>query len=445
MIITPTGTPVDVERRGAMMGSWPNGYGLTDPAAIPPPGLGSQQRAGVPVTVHTALQVDSVMTSLRVLSNMIIKLGDPRAYTEELNADNLPYRQWCAEQPQILTKTWAPGVFQFDGQARTVVSLALFSEAWWYTLEFDRMQRPTALEVLNPAIVETKPDGTIWYGTGSSKVQLDRTRVTHIPFMALPGGQRGLSSIEYEGVAYALALAAMEYGARWFGQGASPSFILSTEQKLGTDEVRRIAEKFMVEHSGLQAAHLPLVVDSGLKVEKVQSTPDQAQFLGTLEYARRVIAAYFGLPSHLVGGAKADSTWGGTVEQQAIQMVATTLSGYTVRLNEAYSSLLPNQPQNIKAALDESAWQATDAKTLGTFGLQMRTAGAITSNELRQRYLFLPPHADGNELLMPLNSNASKAMGAAFADEVDNLEDDIDLDPQTLIGLTKTATSSATA
>jgi HK97 family phage portal protein len=413
MIITPSGVTRHVERRSVLSSMY--GAAMTDPAAIPPPGMHSQRRAGVPVTMHTALQVDAVMTSLRVISNAVIKLGDARAYTEALDDDNMPYREWLPDQPKILSETWGPKVFQYDGVSRTVFSLGLFSEAFWYVIEWDDMARPGVLEVLNPAIIEFKRDGTIWYGTGRDKVELNPERLINIPFLAMPGAQRGLNAIEYAGVSFALALAAMEYGQRWFAQGASPSYILSTEQKLGPDEITRIAEKFLVEHSGLQAAHLPLVVDSGLKVEKTQSTPDEAQYLKTLEYARRVIAAYFGLPSHLVGGAAADTTWGGTVEQQALQMTAFTISGYTVRLEQAYGSLLAT---GHKAALDTSVLELRDATSLAKFIQMVRLTGVETPNEIRVGKLRKRPRPGGAELLTPLNSNTSTPVGEVDAEEI---------------------------
>ena len=405
-----------------MMAGWPNGWGWNDPAAIPPPGLYNQQRAGVPVTVHTALQIDSVYTSLRVLSNAVIKLGRARAYTEALDADNRPYRQWLAQQPPILTQTFGPSVFQFDGTARTVVSMGLYGEGFWYVLERDRLQYATCVEVLNPALVDIKRDGSIWYGTGTSKMELDWANVVHIPFLSMPGAQRGLNSIEYAGVSYALALAAMEYGQRWFAQGASPSYLLSTDQKLGQEEVKRIAQKFLIEHSGLQAAHLPLVVDSGLKVDKIQSTPDEAQYLNTLEYARRVVAAFFGLPTHLVGGtADGGNVWGGTVEQQSIQMVAFTLSGYTVRLDEAYSRLLPD---GEFAALDDEKLIVSDAASMAKLIQMLRLTGVETPNEIRVGKFRKRPLEGGDDLLTPLNSNTSPAVGAVFAEEV---ADDLDV------------------
>lgn len=427
MIITKTGRAVRPagETRASMMASWPNGYGWNDPAAIPPPGMYNQQRAGVPVTLHTALQIDTVFTALRVLTNSIIKMGNPRAFTWGYHTDNRPFRQWVQPQPQLLTSTFG-GMFQFDGMTRTVASMALFGEAFWFILARDDMEYPTALEVLNPAILEIKRNHATglreyWYGTGSSKTQLDVEDVVHIPFLSMPGAQRGLNSIEYAGVSFALALAAMEYGQRWFAQGASPSYLLSTEQKLGQEEVRRIAEKFLIEHSGLQAAHLPLVVDSGLKVDKIQSTPDEAQYIGTLEYARSCIAAYFGLPSHLVGGdSDKGNVWGKTVQEQGFQLVDFTLSGYVVRLDEAYSSLLP---AGEFACLDDKAILRADAAGRAQEILAGRTAGSDTVNDIRLARKE-PPVPGGDDPFMPLNSNTSMPVAQVMADDLAKSEGD---------------------
>ena len=410
------------ESRSGMLGSWPNGYGLNDPAAIPPPGMYSMQRAGVPVTPHTSLQVDVVHTALRVISNGFIKMGDPRGYKIGYDSENRQYREWLRPNPAILTSTFGQ-MFQYDGRRRTVVSMALYGEAFWYTLTRDYLGFPSALEVLNPLFVtvnlnkETKKT-EYFYGSGQNKVQIPSEDITHIPFMAVPGGRRGLSSIEYAGVQYALALAAMEYGQRWFAQGASPSFILSTEQKLGKDQVERIAQKFLIDHSGLQSSHLPLVVDSGLKVDKVSSTPDEAQYLQTLEYSRMCLASWFGLPSHLVGGA-ADkgNVWGKTVEEQGFQMVDYTFSGYTVPIEEALSSLLP---RGQYAAFDESKIMRANAADKAAWLTAVRSTAVETQNEYRVESLKKKPLPGGDTLGAPLNSNVSPGATAAGAQAEDN-------------------------
>jgi HK97 family phage portal protein len=379
------------------------------------------QRAGVPVTVHTTLQIDSVYTACRVLTNAIIKMGNMRGYTKTLDKDNVPYRQWMETPPPLLENTWG-GMFQFDGMTRTIMSMALFGEAFWYTLTRDRLMNPSALEVLHPAFMEVKKvkqdDGTsvinYIYGSGANKKTLDPGSVTHIPFMALPGATRALNTIQYGGVAFALALAALEYGQRWFAQGASPSFLLSTDQKLGKEEVERIADKFMIEHSGLQAAHIPLVVDSGMKVEKISSTPDEAQYLQTLQYARMVIAAWFGLPSHLVGGtADKGNVWGKSIQEQGIQLIDFTLSGYITRIEEAMSSLLPTKQY---AAFNTASIQRASYTDLAAYLTAVRTTTLMTPNELRSSALEMGPSEDpvGDQLAAPLASNAPPgAPGAA--------------------------------
>jgi HK97 family phage portal protein len=395
------------EERGSLSGS-PNGWGMSDPAAIPPPGMYSMQRAGVPVTAHTSMQVDVVFTALRVIRNAIIKMGDPRAYRVQVDPVNGPYRVWLNPQPNVLSNTWSSG-FQYDGMGRTVISMALFGEAFWLTLARDYLGFPTAIEVLHPAFVDIKHDTTgmpvYWYGSGVNKVKLDPDDLTHIPGMSLPGAARSLNPVEYAGVSFALALAAMEFGQRWFSQGASPSFLLTTETKLGQEEVDRIAERFLIEHSGLQAAHLPLILDSGMKAQKISSTPDEAQFINTLEYARMCISAWFGIPSHLTGGTSdKGNVWGKTVAEQGIQMVDFTFSGYIIPLEQAFSSLLA---RGQGAAFNERMIQKASGADAAAELMAQRTTAVITPNEYRVGTLHRPPLPGGDVLSAPLASNVS--------------------------------------
>lgn len=406
--------------------SWPSGWGWIDPAAIPPPGLYNSMRAGVPVTLHTSLQIDSVFTAMRVLSNAIVNMGVPRAFTWALDRTNVPYRKWLDEQPPILSDTWGGRMFQFDGTTRTVMSLGIMQEAFWFVLERDELGYPSALEVLNPAFMEVKPDkqnpGRVIYryGAESDRVTLVNEDVVHIPFMAFPGALRALNGVEYGGVAFALALAAMEFGEKFFAQGASPSFVLSTDQKLGRDEIRRLAERFQIQHAGLDNAHTPLFLDSGLSVQKIQSTPDEAQFLQTLDYARSVIAAWFGLPPHLIGGSNdRGNVWGRTVAEQGQQMVNFTLSGYTTRLCEAFASLLPAP---IHVAMDEEAIQRADPENMAKLIISKRQAGVETQNEIRVGMLRKPPIDGADDLNAPLTSNTSPPVGQVMADELAKAE-----------------------
>jgi HK97 family phage portal protein len=385
------------------------GFGWMDPAAIPPHGFDQMSRAGVVVTSKSLLQIDCVFTCLRIISNNVIKLGDARSYTEKLSDDNIPYRVWDAKQPEILTDTWGKRMMQCTGLDRTVWSMALFGECFWLTLARDRLQYPLALDVLHPAFMEVKADKSgnpeYIYGTGQNKKTLDPEDVTHIPLKSLPQARRALSPVDHVGVGAALAMAAYEFGSTWFSQGASPSYLLSTDAKLGQEEVERIAQKFMIEHSGLSAAHLPLVLDNGLKADKMMSNPDEAQYTTTLEYARSVIFSWFGCEfANSNALLRVSPPPPGSMQEESMRFLQHTLSGYLVPLEEAYSGLLPKAR---KAAFDEGKLARPNAAALAEEIMALRQTQVGSINDVRTRKLGWAPVEGGDDVVAPLASNVA--------------------------------------
>lgn len=295
-----TRTAGGIEQRN-LAGMNPSGYAYLDPSAIPPHGYDHLQRAGVLITPHTLLQADVVYTALRIISNNIITMRNLRAFKWGFDANSgHTYKKFLSNQPAILTNTFGGGnlgglagtMMQCTGMDRTIWSMALFNEAFWYVLTRDKLERPETIEVLHPAFMEVKVEESqvkFLYGSGADRKELNPWNVIQIPMKSLPAARRALAPTDYASIAGGLALAAYEFGSSWFSQGAAPSFILSTDQKLGQDEVDRIAQKFLIEHSGLQQAHLPLVLDSGIKADKIMSSPDEAQFLQSLDLAEPIL------------------------------------------------------------------------------------------------------------------------------------------------------------
>lgn len=429
-----------VETRASVGGSWSNGYNYMDFSAVPPPGLGDMQRAGVLVTPHTLLQLDVVFTSLRLITTAILRTGNLRAYEEKLDKDNIPYRKYLKKQPSLLTATFlgANGkVYQYDGRRKTLMSMALYGEAFWYILARSKPEAyASAIEVLHPAFMEVKVaspqdvaagrasnrgESMYIYGAANDKKLLDPGDVVHIPFMSLPQGRRGLSTVEYAGISGALALAAYEFGSTWFSQGASPSFLLTTDQKLGQVEMERIADKFVVQHAGLSNAHAPLVLDSGIKADKVMVSPDEAQFLQTLQYARSVVAAWFGtdelIPDALLRQTPAPAH---TAQEKMQRFTTLTLSGYTTPLEEVHSDLLPGEQ---KAAVEEHKLLTPDPQFLAQEIETLRQTQTATPNEIRVRKLGWGPSSDSaaDELIVPLASNTAPSQtGNGNASEPDD-------------------------
>jgi HK97 family phage portal protein len=311
----------------------------------------------------------------------------------------------------VLSETFGGTVFQYDGRRKTIMSMALLGEAFWYVLDRDKLAYPEIVEVLHPAYLEIKKNSAgkveFWYGSGVDRVQLDPDNLIHIPFMSMPQAMRSLNPVQYVATSGALALAAYQFGSSWFSQGSAPSFLLQTDQKLGQPETERIASKFIVEHSGLQSAHLPIVLDSGLKATKVMASPDEAQYLQTLEYARNVVASWFGT-DELIPNALQRQTppTAHTAQERMQRFVTLTLNGYTVPLEEVYSSLLPKEE---RAAFDESQLLKPDPQFQAERVEKLRMAQVGTVNDLRTRELGWPPIEEeaADQAIQPLASNVA--------------------------------------
>lgn len=414
---------VTVETRASGIG----GYGWQDPSAIPPHGFDQLQRAGVLVTPETMLQVDVIFTALRIISNNVIRLGNMYAYTEG-QWENIPYRNRLGKQPEILTDMWGGDMLPCTGIDRTVWSMGLFNEAYWITLLRDNRGKPIVLDVLHPAFMEVKQDdnGTrhYWYGSGSNKKELDPDDVSWIPHKSLPQARRALSPVKYAGVASSLAMAAYEFGASWFSQGAAPSYILSTDAKLGQEEVTRIAQRFVIDHSGLGNSHLPLVLDNGLKADKAMSTPDEAQYLQTLEYSRSVISSWFGLPMEWLGNALQRQTPPPPHSRQetTTTFIQNTLSGYTIPIEQTVSRYLPDGQQ---AGWDESALSKPDAQFQAMKITALRQSQVMSVNDVRVRELHIPPSDDpaADAAMAPLASNVSPEQTSSAGSEPDDTKE----------------------
>jgi len=412
-------TSAQVETRGLQTGYPFTGYNYADPSAIPPPGMYHLQRAGVMVNAHSLLQVDVVYTALRIISNNILRMGNLRAYTLGYDKGNWPYKQYLRDQPDILTNTFgganlggtAGTVMQCTGMDRTIWSMGLFGEAFWYILRDSDFLDPLAVDILHPAFMEVKREKgktTYIYGSGQNKQELDPANVVQIPLKSLPGAARGLSPTDYMGVVGALAIAAYEFGSSWFSQGQAPDFILSTEQKLGQEEVERIVDKFMIRHAGLNAAHTPVMLDSGVKAEKVMASPDEAQYLNTLEYSRQCIGSWLGLPPSKMPNAlqRQPSAGPHTRQEEMMTFQVDTLGGYTIPLAEVHSAFLP---KDTFACFNEHAVNMPDAQFMAQLIQALRITQAGSINDARVRELGWEPVEDdrADDPIQPLASNVA--------------------------------------
>jgi hypothetical protein len=108
--------------------------------------------------------------------------------------------------------------------------------------------------------------------------------------------------------------------------------------------------------------------------------PEEAQFVETMKMTTNQIAAVYGIPPEMIGGESGSSMTYANVEQQQINFVMFTLRPWLVRLETAFSALLPDR-QYVK--FNSDALIRADLKTRWEVNQIRVNLGAASLDEIR--------------------------------------------------------------
>lgn len=164
--------------------------------------------------------------------------------------------------------------------------------------------------------------------TNGEQVILPFENVLHIPGFGFDGIV-GYNPVILAKEALGLSLATEEFGANFFGQGATPSGIVEYPGKLKEEAYQRYKKDVRTAHEGLGQAHRLMILEEGLKYHQVTIPPEAAQFLETRKFQVAEIARLFRVPPHML--AEMDKATFSNIEQQSIDFVVNTLRSWLVR------------------------------------------------------------------------------------------------------------------
>jgi HK97 family phage portal protein len=174
-----------------------------------------------------------------------------------------------------------------------------------------------------------------------------------------PGALEGVDPITAAREAIGLGLAAQTYGSKFFAQGATPSGVIETPGVVTMDQARELAQQWRQAHGGLNKANLPAVLTGGARYSPISITPEQAQFLETRRYTDEQVYKLFGL-THPFSPTTGPTITYANVEQLGTDVTRFTLMPWLVRLEKAFTNLLP-RPQYAKFNVD--AFLRSDLRT----------------------------------------------------------------------------------
>lgn len=347
--------------------------------------------AGVSITESTAVTLSAVWRSVSLISGTIA--GLPMRTIREV--DGVKTRV-----SSFLDNPGGPdGPTAFEWKETVLVHLLLHGNAFLAHV-FNGAGAIAALVPVHPSCVSIEysanvPGLKIFTATlaDGTRRQFDGNTMTHIPGLSTDG-LRGLSPISVARNSLGTSVAADRSAAKMFSDGALISGVITPEDDLTEDEAKAIKAGLDSRVAGWENASSIAVINRKLKFSPFSMSAEDAQFLESRAFQVQEVARWFGVPANLLMDPGAVSTWGTGVEIQNRGLARYTLAGYTSRIEERLSRLLP-APRKVEFDYAGLLQPAPEQEI--PLLIQQVESGLLTLNEARA-LRNLPPVPGGDSV-----------------------------------------------
>ena len=290
--------------------------------------------SGKQVNERTSMQMTAVYSCVRILSEAVASLPlNVFRYTgnggKEKAFDHPLYR--------LLHDEPNPEMSSFIFRETLMTHLLLWGNAYAQIIRNGK-GGVIALYPLMPdrMTVDRDSNGRLYYKYRKSNddaptmesgvVNLAPSDVLHVPGLGFDG-LVGYSPIAMAKNVIGLAIAAEEYGSKFYANGAAPSGVLEHPGTL--KDPTRVRDSWNSTFGGSSNSHKVAVLEDGMKYTPISISPNEAQFLETRKFQINEIARIFRVPPHMVGDLEKSSF--SDIEQQSLEFVKYTLDPWVIR------------------------------------------------------------------------------------------------------------------
>lgn len=379
---------------------------------------GAPTAAGVQVSTEGAMAYSAVYACVRVLSETVASL--PLKTYKRVGQGKEPATDFYLYE--LLHDRPNPVMTSFEFRETLQAHLLLWGN-FYCEVERDGAGRVAALWPLRP----DKMRGVSLAGdrltyeyelpNGGATV-LSGDRVWHVRGLG-SDGLVGYSPIQLARQPIGLGLAAEEYGARFFGNGARPGGILQHPGKLGDKARANLRAGFNQEHGGLSKMHRLAVLEEGMTYQQIGIPPEDAQFLQTRKYQRAEIAGLFRVPPHMIGDLERATF--SNIEHQSIEFVVHTVRPWVVRWEQSINRNLLSEAERktyFAAFLVDGLLRGDIMSRYQAYATG-RQNGWLSADDIRELENMNPlPDGQGEMYLVPLNMVPASEVGSG--EEVDS-------------------------
>lgn len=363
--------------------------------------------SGVVVTADTAMNLAVVFACVKVLAETIgslpLMVYERRADGKQRKVNHPLYRLLHdSPNPEMTSMQWRE-----TAMAHLLLHGNHFSE-----IVFDP-QNPTRVKELWPLppgkVSITRAAGELLYKIEGYPKLLPKEKILHIRGLSLDG-ITGLSPIAYARETIGIGLAGQEYASRFFSNDATPGGVVSHPGQLGDAAYKHIEESIEKKTQSLSKKHKFLILEEGMKWERISMSPEDAQLLESRKFSVEEIARIFRLPLHKIQSM--DKATFSNIEQQAIEFATDSVRPWLVRFEQEIAMKLVSEAERetifaeflVDGLLRGDIKSRYEAYNIG------RNGGWLSANDIR-RLENMNDINSGDVYLVPLNMTPAGQAG----------------------------------
>lgn len=355
-----------------------NRSSLADPSPWLLEALGGlKSRTGIGVNEDTALNFSAVFRATAILASSIASL--PLDLFQKTDSGRQKMQSHPASR---LISEPSPDTTGFVLRESMQASLSLWGNAYAY-IHRDSSGRFGELEFVKPKDVYVdRINRRLWYTmAGIRPSAIPYQDVIHIPGLSFDG-VKGKSVIACMREAVGLGLAAQDFGATFFGNGASLDGVIETPGELTDASYNRLKNSWNSRHTGLDKAHGTAILEGGSKYTRIGIPPEDAQFLETRKFQVTEIARYFGVAPHLLYDLERSTN--NNIEAQGVEFVQYSLMQFVRRWDDELTRklLTPKERETMYFRHNLNGLMRADTAARSSYYNSLIATGVLSPNQV---------------------------------------------------------------
>lgn len=374
--------------------------------------FGSESLSGEQVNEYTALNYSAVYNAISLISGTIgalpLHLMQKKGDKKRIADDRVMYR--------VMHDEWNPYITAMAGRETLMAHVLSWGNGYAEKV-FNGYGELVQLWPITPdRVTPEMRDGSLVYRirVDSKDIIMPREKILHIPGLGFDG-LVGYSVIAMARKSIGLSMAMETFGSTYFGNGTHPGMIVEHPGQLSPQAHTNLKNSLTETYSGLGKAHRMMLLEDGMKVQKITIDPEDSQFLESRQFQIPEIARWFNLPPHKLKDLTKSSF--SNIESEQISFVTDSILPWLVRLEANYNMQLLNASDKSLSGYGRLYFKHIvegllrgDAASRSAYYAVMLDKGVMSINEVREKE-DLDPVKGGDIHLVPLNMTTLENAG----------------------------------